>query len=94
MGGKYDLWKSAAKDYGLKIQVNGIPAPSSFKPTHDNWLLYKTYITESMLDNRILAGSSFYCSIAHKHRHLETHIRSENLSRESVNRYMKEEILS
>ena len=66
-----ELWKRAAKDYELDIEISGIPALSSFKLNHKDWLLYKTFITESMLEDKILAGSSFYCSIAHKDRHFD-----------------------
>ena len=40
-----DKWKSIAKRHNLKIQINGIPALSSFSIISDDWLKYKTYIT-------------------------------------------------
>ena len=54
-----DKWKSIAKRHNLKIQINGIPALSSFSIISDDWLKYKTYITQEMLKKKYLATNAF-----------------------------------
>ena len=60
-----DKWKSIAKRHNLKIQINGIPALSSFSIISDDWLKYKTYITQEMLKKKYLATNAFFVSVKH-----------------------------
>ena len=59
-------WKKLAEKYNLKINVTGIDALPSFNLIYPNWIKYKTYITQEMLKNKILATNSIYVSLAHK----------------------------
>jgi glutamate-1-semialdehyde 2,1-aminomutase len=61
-----DIWKEIAKDCGIKLEINGIPALSSFTINSKNFLLYKTLITQEMLDIGILASNSIYLCTEHK----------------------------
>ena len=58
-------WKSMAQSNGLPINVSGLPALISFDMPVNNWLKYKTYITQEMLKEGFLATSSVYVSIKH-----------------------------
>jgi glutamate-1-semialdehyde aminotransferase len=56
-------WEKIAKDYDIKIIIKGIDALPNFYFPHDDNLYFKTYISQEMLKNKILAGNSVYvCS--------------------------------
>ena len=59
-------WKKLAKKYDLKINIGGIDALPSFTLLYNDWIKYKTFITQEMLINNILATNSIYVSLAHK----------------------------
>ena len=58
-------WNALAGQYGLSISVSGLPALISFAFKSENALAYKTLITQEMLSQGYLAGTSVYVSIAH-----------------------------
>jgi len=58
-------WQELANKYQLKIQINGIPALSSFTFSSQDHNKYKTLITQEMLSKGYLAGTIFYASTAH-----------------------------
>ncbi len=60
-----EKWGDLAEKYGLPIQINGIPAISSFLIKSDNFLGYKTYITQQMLKNGILASNLVFTCLSH-----------------------------
>ena len=68
-----DKWKSIAKRHNLKIQINGIPALSSFSIISDDWLKYKTYITQEMLKKKYLATNAFFVSVKHDKKILKNY---------------------
>ena len=58
-------WRSLAEKHGLKIQLSGLPALTSFGFTSSNALAYKTLITQEMLAKGYLAGTSVYVCTEH-----------------------------
>ena len=44
-----DRWKKLGNKYGLPIEISGIPALVNFNFLLDDWLKYKTLITQEML---------------------------------------------
>ena len=60
-----DAWKKIAKENNLSIKISGIPALTGFAFNSPNSLEYKTLITQEMLKQNFLAGTSFYPSICH-----------------------------
>jgi glutamate-1-semialdehyde 2,1-aminomutase len=54
-----------AKHYGLKINISGIPALTTFSFNGNNALAYKTLITQEMLKKGYLAGTSIYICCKH-----------------------------
>ncbi|MFV0482757.1 MAG: aminotransferase class III-fold pyridoxal phosphate-dependent enzyme [Bacteroidales bacterium] len=58
-------WLILAEKYGIKINTWGIPALAGFSFESQKNLVYKTYITQEMLEKGFLAGNSIYVSIAH-----------------------------
>ena len=58
-------WQEIARKNNLKIKVTGIPALSAFSLDYDNWLKYKTYITQEMLKKSFLATNALFVSVKH-----------------------------
>lgn len=59
-------WADLGKKYDLDINTAGLPALTSFSITSEDWLKYKTFITQEMLKNGILASNSVYVCTEHK----------------------------
>ena len=64
-------WLELGKKYKLDMSINGLPALIGFSINSDNWLKYKTLITQEMLKNGVLATNSVYACIQHEHKVLE-----------------------
>lgn len=64
-------WKELAATHGLKVNVAGLPALISYGMPYENWLSYKTYITQEMLKKGILGSNSVYVCTEHKPEHLD-----------------------
>jgi glutamate-1-semialdehyde 2,1-aminomutase len=60
-----ERWKNLGDKYQLPIKVNGLPSMIGFSIESDDWLKYKTYITQEMLKNNILASNVIYVCTEH-----------------------------
>ena len=69
-----DQWTELANKYGLPITINGIPAISSFAIKSDNFLIYKTYITQQMLKQGILASNIIFTCLSHSREVVDYYI--------------------
>ena len=58
-------WHALAEKHGLPIQISGLPALVNFNIPVDNWLKYKTLISQEMLKQGYLATNSVYVCIEH-----------------------------
>ena len=58
-------WKELAQKYDLPLEISGLPALVNFSIPVDNWLKYKTLITQEMLKKGFLAGNSVYVCTEH-----------------------------
>ena len=67
-------WKKIAKKNKLKIKIYGLPSLSRFEIKSQNWIKYKTYITQEMLKSGFLASDTIYFSIAHTDQILKKYI--------------------
>ena len=63
--------QNISDDIGLELTISGIPALTSYSVTSDLQLFAKTYITQELLKNGILASTAFYPCTEHKQEHLE-----------------------
>ena len=59
-------WKNLSKIYDLPIDISGLPSLASFTIKSNDWLKYKTLITQEMLKNGFLASNLVYSCIQHK----------------------------
>ncbi len=64
-------WKNLGEKYELPLHTAGLPSLTSFSIKSDNWLAYKTYITQEMLKKGILASNAVYVSVAHTQEHID-----------------------
>jgi glutamate-1-semialdehyde 2,1-aminomutase len=71
--GKYigGQWKALGDKHKLPIEVNGLPAMISFSIQSSDWLKYKTFITQEMLKNNILASNAIYVCTEHKQKEVD-----------------------
>ena len=63
--------KKIAKKNKLNIAISGLDACPSFSIESENWIKYKTLITQELLENKILGGNTSYVSIAHTNKILK-----------------------
>ena len=63
-----DSWKKIAKKNSIPIQVMGLDALPmfNFKTNKNGHMIYKTFLTQEMLKNKILASNVIYLSVEHK----------------------------
>lgn len=58
-------WEEIAVSTGVPIFISGLSALATFSIQSEEWLKYKTFITQEMLKKDILAGHSVYVCIDH-----------------------------
>ena len=72
-----------------KINILGIPALSTFSLVGDNWLKYKTFITQEMLKKNFLASNAFFVSTKHTTKILNTYFDLLNDIFHSIEKFEK-----
>jgi glutamate-1-semialdehyde aminotransferase/spore coat polysaccharide biosynthesis protein SpsF (cytidylyltransferase family) len=60
-----DCWQEIASENKLPMTIGGLSALCNFSLRLDNWLKYKTYITQEMLKRGYFASNSVYVCIDH-----------------------------
>jgi len=68
--------KVIGKKYQLPIVVSGLPAICSFTISSENWLTYKTYITQEMLKKGFLSSNVIYVSVAHTEKIIDMYFKN------------------
>lgn len=58
--------KKIGQNNKLKIDITGLDSCPSYTIKSNNWLKYKTFITQELLHNKILGANTTYISICHK----------------------------
>ena len=61
-------WRKIAQKNNVNIQINGIPALSSFIFQHPLNLEFKTYLTQEYLKKGYLGSNIFYTSVSHNEK--------------------------
>ena len=59
------VWKNAAKNNNLEIEINGINPLATFKLNTKNWPATITYFNQEMLKYGILASDRCYANLKH-----------------------------
>ena len=60
-----NIWRNLAKKYSLEIDIGGIKPIPYFSIKSQNFLKYKTFITQEMLKRNFLASNIVFLSTAH-----------------------------
>ena len=58
-------WQELGDSLGIPLITSGLYALTSFSIASEDWLKYKTFITQEMLQKGILAGHSVYVCTEH-----------------------------
>ncbi|MBX7088649.1 MAG: aminotransferase class III-fold pyridoxal phosphate-dependent enzyme [Leptospirales bacterium] len=61
-----ERWKSLASRHGVALKTFGLPALTGFVFDSPDHLIFKTYLTQEMLEKGFLATTSVYVSTAHE----------------------------
>ena len=64
-------WLDLAKRNKIKLQIGGLPALSNFTILSDDWIKYKTFITQEMLKTNILASNAVFVCTKHSKKILD-----------------------
>ena len=59
------VWKNAARNNNLEIEINGINPLATFKLKSKNWPDTITYFNQEMLKENILASDRCYANLKH-----------------------------
>ena len=60
-----DRWCKLASEYDLELETSGLSSLTSFVIRSEDWLKYKTLITQEMLKNGYLASNAVYTCTEH-----------------------------
>ena len=66
-----NIWKKAAENANLNIDISGILPLSQFKIIHDQWPIIISYFNQEMLKRKILASDRCYSNIRQDEKSLK-----------------------
>ena len=72
------IWREVAKQNNILIDIQGISAISSYTFKNKNSLKYKTFVTQEMLKNGILASTSFFAATTHTQANIDEYAEKLN----------------
>ena len=67
-------WKTLAEENDLSITVSGVPALGVYSFNSEQALAYKTFITQEMLKQEILASTHFYACTEHRDEDINRYV--------------------
>ena len=62
------IWNKLAKKHSLEIKISGLPSLAKFTFNNKNSQIYKTFITQEMLNKNFLATNTIYMSTSHNEK--------------------------
>jgi len=68
-----EKWKALGEKHQLPVKVSGLPSMIGFVIQSNEWLKYKTYITQEMLKNNILASNVIYVCTEHGQQEIDNY---------------------
>jgi len=66
-------WEALGKKHQLSINVSGLPSMIGFNIQSSDWLKYKTYITQEMLKEGVLASNVIYVCTEHSQQDIDNY---------------------
>ena len=85
-------WLRLAKKNNLELRVYGLDSMPSFEIKSDNFLKYKTFITQEMLKKNILATNSIYISTKHNSNNLKKYFKNLDYIFKKINLFEKNKL--
>ncbi len=82
-------WNNIAKNNNIRIKVLGIPALSTFSIESNNWLKYKTFITQEMLKKKMLCSNALFLSVKHDEKTLNQYLDNLNEIFHKISKFEK-----
>ena len=70
--------ENLSKNNNIKLEISGLPALTNFKIIDKNSELFHAYITEEMLKKGFLSTNSFYSSISHNRKNIDSYLNCMN----------------
>ena len=67
------IWQESGQKHNLDLDIGGIPPLSHFSFKHPQALSMKAYFIQLMLEEGVLASTSFYAMFAHRKEHVEAY---------------------
>jgi len=91
-----NIWSDLSKKYNIPIKVMGTNAIPSFEFL-DNHAKRKTFLTQEMLKNKILATNMVYITIFHNKKNIKNYIKIldkvfNNFSKKNINNLLKSRV--
>ena len=91
-----NIWSDLSKKYNIPIKVTGTNAIPSFEFL-DNHAKRKTFLTQEMLKNKILATNMVYITIFHNKKNIKNYIKIldkvfNNFSKKNINNLLKSRV--
>lgn len=91
-----NIWSDLSKKYNVPIKVTGTNAIPSFE-FYDNHAKRKTFLTQEMLKNKILATNMIYVTIFHNKKNITNYIKIldkvfNNFSKKNINNLLKSKV--
>ena len=68
-----DIWQKLSKKYKIPMSIYGLDSIPCFKILLKNSNKYKTFITQEMLKNKVLATNMIYISTVHSSKHIKNY---------------------
>ena len=66
--------KRISKKNKLKVVVSGLSSCPSYNIKSDDWIKYKTFISQELLKNKILGANTTYLSVCHNDKILKNYV--------------------
>ncbi len=88
-----NIWKKAAKENDLDIEINGINPLATFKLHTKNWPVTITYFNQEMLKYNILASDRCYANFKHDDKSVKKYQKACHTIFEKISYFEKKEIL-
>ena len=98
MNGKIikNFWSKLSKKYNVPIKVMGTSAIPSFEFVN-NHSMNKTFVTQEMLKNKILATNMIYINIFHNKKNIKKYIKVldnifKDISKKNIKKNLKSKV--
>ena len=83
-------WQKLASENSINIEITGMDALATFVIKSENWLKYKTYITQEMLNKGFITSNVIYSSTKHSKKIVNHYFESLSEVFEKIGQFEKD----